>query len=314
MQEAIGQAAMTETPLVVVDVMRAGPSTGLPTKTSQGDLNMVLGISHDDFPRAIIAPRSPEDAYYLAGRAFNLAERYQIPVIILLDFAIGDGGYATIDELDFNTPIDRGKLVREVTKDMTNGVWFKRYSLTEDGVSPRALPGTSGAMYVAKTDEHDEWGHDLSDVEAGLKTAIHMREKQHVKRMSKLKGVASEMRPPELYGPDRADLTLVSWGSSALPIREAIPVLKSSGFSVNSLEFFDIFPLSADAHSMLAGASRLLNVEQNITAQFAKYLRRETGIEIKENLLKYNGEPIYPAEVVDAVKNALKHEEMEQLA
>jgi 2-oxoglutarate ferredoxin oxidoreductase subunit alpha len=314
MQEAIGQAAMTETPLVVVDVMRAGPSTGLPTKTSQGDLNMVLGISHDDFPRAIIAPRSPEDAYYLAGRAFNLAERYQIPVIILLDFAIGDGGYATIDELDFNTLIDRGKLVREVTKDMTNGVWFKRYSLTEDGVSPRALPGTAGAMYVAKTDEHDEWGHDLSDVEAGLRTAIQMREKQHVKRMSKLKGVASEMRPPELYGPDKADLTLVSWGSSALPIREAIPVLKSSGFSVNSLEFFDIFPLSADARSMLRGASRLLNVEQNITAQFAKYLRRETGIEIKENLLKYNGEPIYPAEVVDAVKNALKHEEMKQLA
>jgi 2-oxoglutarate ferredoxin oxidoreductase subunit alpha len=314
MQEAIGQAAMTETPLVVVDVMRAGPSTGLPTKTSQGDLNMVLGISHDDFPRAIIAPRNPEDAFYTAGRAFNLAEKYQLPVIVLLDFAIGDGGYATVENLNFDFSIERGKIVREATQDMHNGVWFRRYKLTEDGVSPRVLPGTPGLMYVAKTDEHDEWGHDLSDVLAGLKEAVDMRVKQHEKRMRKMGYLAKEMRLPEVFGPEKADLTLVTWGSSALPVREALPKLWDKGLRVNSLEFIDVYPLHPEVRSLLMETHDLMDIEVNYTAQFAKLLRREFGVFIEKSFLKYDGEPIYPIEVVKHVEGVLQGKEVKQLA
>jgi 2-oxoglutarate ferredoxin oxidoreductase subunit alpha len=302
MQEAIGQAAMTETPLVVVDVMRAGPSTGLPTKTAQGDLNMMLGISHDDFPRVVLAPRSPEEAFHTAGRAFNLAEKYQVPVIVLLDFAIGDGGYATVETLTPHISIDRGKIAKEATPDMHNGVWFKRYALTEDGVSPRALPGTPGLMFVAKTDEHDEFGHDLSDVLAGLRDAVEMRRKQFNKRMIKLLAVAKEMSPPELFGPERADLTVVTWGSSALPVREALENLWGEGFKVNSLEFHDVYPLNPSVGSILKEAADLMVVEQNYTGQLARLLRRETGVLIEKSYLKYDGEPIYPIEVVNAVK------------
>jgi len=309
MQEAIGEAAMTETPLVVVDVMRAGPSTGLPTKTSQGDLNMVMGIAQDDFPRAVIAPRNPQESFYVAGRAFNLAERFQLPVIILLDFAIADGGFCSLDRLDFRMPIDRGKLLEKGDPSLTNGVWFKRFSFTPDHVSPRALPGTPGMMFVAKTDEHDEYGHDLSDVLSGLSEYVKLRERMHEKRMKKLDVMRKEMALPELYGPDRADLTVVSWGSSANPVREALRPLWRSGLKVNSLEFTDLFPLRSDeVTKILKECNELLDVEVNYTGQFAGFLRKETGVNISKRFLKYNGEPIYPAEVERAARGALARE------
>jgi 2-oxoglutarate ferredoxin oxidoreductase subunit alpha len=309
MQEAIGEAAMTETPLVVVDVMRAGPSTGLPTKTSQGDLNMMLGISHDDFPRVIIAPRTPQEAFYAAGRAFNLSDRYQVPVIILLDFAIADGGYQSLDPLDFSSPIDRGKVVTGADPSSTNGVWFKRFAITPDNVSPRPFPGTPDTMFVAKTDEHDEFGHDLSDVLSGLSGPVMLRQRMHEKRMKKLDSIARESVLPELYGPAKADLTIVSWGSTSNPVREALKRLWQDGLRVNSLEFTDLFPLNtAEVTRLLKGSASLLAVESNYTGQFAQLLKRETGIDIKRRFLKYDGEPIYPAEIVDAVRSALTKE------
>jgi 2-oxoglutarate ferredoxin oxidoreductase subunit alpha len=309
MQEAIGEAAMTETPLVVVDVMRAGPSTGLPTKTSQGDLNMMMGISHDDFPRVILAPRTPQEAFYIAGRAFNIADRFQVPALILLDFAIADGGYQTIDPLDFSLPIDRGKVAAGSDPASTNGVWFKRFELTPDNISPRSFPGTPDMMYVAKTDEHDEFGHDLSDMLSGLKDAVKIRERMHEKRMKKLDQISKEMILPELFGPDRADLTVVSWGSTANPVREALRRLSGEGLRVNSLEFTQLYPLNVvDVTKALKSCNSLLNIEGNYTAQFAGLLKKETGVVMPRNFLKYNGEPIYPAEVVDAVHQALAKE------
>ncbi|MDV3277010.1 MAG: 2-oxoacid:acceptor oxidoreductase subunit alpha [Nitrososphaerales archaeon] len=306
MQEAIGMAAMTETPVVVVDVMRAGPSTGLPTKTSQGDLNMVLGIAQDDFPRVIIAPRTPQESFYAAGRALNIAEKFQVPVIILLDFSISEGGYSTVDALNFDAPIDRGKIV---VKGETNGVWFKRFELTPDNVSPRSLPGTDGMMFVAKSDEHDEYGHDLSDVLSGLKESVKLRERMYEKRMRKLDLVRKEMSPPEFFGPDKADLTVVTWGSSANPVREAIRELRSQGVRANSLEFSDLYPLDATkVRRILQGCGDLLGVECNYTGQFSGYLKRETGVTVERHLLKYSGEPIYPVEVVNSVKDALARE------
>ena len=302
MQEAIGQAAMTETPLVVVDVMRAGPSTGLPTKTSQGDLNMMLGISHDDFPRAIIAPRNPEESYNTAERAFNIAERYQLPVIILLDFAIGDGGYSTVENINFDFKIDRGKLLSQPDPELLNGTWFKRFALTDDYVSPRTIPGTEGAMYVAKTDEHDEWGHDLSDVLAGLKEFLPIREKMHEKRMKKMELLAKEMRPPELVGPSVADVSILTWGSSANPVREALERLWNEGVSVNSFEFSDLYPINVEeVKKMLASAGKMVMVEANYSGQFEKLLKRELGIDMFAHIRKYNGEPFYPLEIEKGV-------------
>jgi 2-oxoglutarate ferredoxin oxidoreductase subunit alpha len=298
MQEAIGEAAMTETPVVVVDVMRAGPSTGLPTKTSQGDLNMVLGISHDDFPRVILAPRTPEESYSVAERAFNLAERYQVPVIILLDFAIGDGGYSTVENINLNFSIDRGKVETKPSAETYNGTWFKRFALTDDNISARSFPGTPGMMFVAKTDEHDEWGHDLSDVLSGIKEYLPVREKMHEKRMKKLDQISKEMRPPEIVGPSGADISIISWGSTANPIREALERLWELGVSVNSYEFSDIYPLNVtEVRRSLASAGKMIMVEVNYSGQFEKLLKRELGIEMAGHIRKYNGEPIYPAEI-----------------
>lgn len=298
MQEAIGQAAMTETPLVVVDVMRAGPSTGLPTKTSQGDLNMMLGISHDDFPRVIIAPRTPEESFNTAERAFNIAERYQLPVIILLDFAIGDGGYQTIENANLEFIIDRGKLLSSPDPELINGTWFKRFAITEDGISPRAFPGTDGMMFVAKTDEHDEWGHDLSDVLAGLKEYLPIRERMHEKRMKKLEAVAREMKPPELVGPSVADISVVTWGSSANAVREALERLWSQGVSVNSFEFSDLYPMNVqEVKRMLTSAGKMVMIEANYSGQFEKLIKREVGIDMAAHIRKYNGEPFYPIEI-----------------
>ena len=303
MQEAIGEAAMTETPVVVVDVMRAGPSTGLPTKTSQGDLNMMLGISQDDFPRIIIAPRTPSEAFQTAERAFNLAERYQVPVIVLLDFAIGDGGYTTMEGVDPVFKIDRGKVVAAApTPDLLNGTWFKRYALTEDNISYRPFPGTEGLMYVAKTDEHDEWGHDLSDVRAGLKELLPLRIRMQEKRMKKLDSIKKEAKLPELFGTSGADITLVSWGSSANAAREAIERLRASGVSVNSLEFTDLFPLDeAKIEQILGSCGKKVAIEANYSGQFEKLLRRETGVRMDAHIRKYDGEPFCPLEIEKGV-------------
>ncbi|MBX8635950.1 MAG: 2-oxoacid:acceptor oxidoreductase subunit alpha [Thermoplasmata archaeon] len=302
MQEAFGMAAMNETPIVVVDVMRAGPSTGLPTKTGQGDLNMMLGISQDDFPRVILAPRNPEETFNYMGKAFNLAEKYQVPVIILLDFGIGDGGYATVEDLQLDSTIDRGKLVTDIHGN--GSVWFKRYELTEDHVSPRVLPGTPNGMFVAKTDEHDEYGHDLSDVEAGLAHAVVLREKMMRKRMGKLTPISEELNLPEIVGPKDAKISLVCWGSTSNAAREAMRVLWSEGVSVNSIEFSDIFPLRwSEVAAILSSAGHLVDVELNYTGQMAGLIARETGIIIEDKLLSYSGEPLEPVEIVNKVRS-----------
>ena len=305
MQEGFGMAAMNETPIVVVDVMRAGPSTGLPTKTGQGDLNMMLGISQDDFPRVILAPRNPEETFNYMSKAFNLAERYQVPVIILLDFGIGDGGYATVEDIQFDSPIERGKLLSEVSGN--GSVWFKRYELTEDNISPRVLPGTPNGMFVAKTDEHDEYGHDLSDVEAGLAHAVVLREKMMRKRMGKLIPISEELNMPEIIGPKDAEISLVCWGSTSNAVREALRVLWGEGISVNSIEFSDIFPLRwSEVATILSSAKHLIDVELNYTGQMAGLIARETGIVIGDRLLSYSGEPLEPAEILNKVKSVAK--------
>ena len=230
MTEAVGLAGMLETPVVVVNVQRGGPSTGLPTKTEQGDLNQVFGASQGDFPRIIIAPTNLVDCYNSVIEAHNLAEIYQCPVLIISDLLLSESHEsAYLDEFVHNPVIDRGQLLSE---------WkgpgrYKRFMFTESGISPRALPGTEGAVYVAGTDEHDEDGVLISDVF----TNPVIRKKMMEKRMRKIQDLAKTFPLPKLVGPEDAEITLIGWGSSEGVIHEAVNLLNKEGVRVNSLIF-----------------------------------------------------------------------------
>ncbi len=302
MVEAIGQAGMTETPLVAILVQRSGPSTGLPTKTEQGDLNLALGAGQGDWPRAILAPRHPEECFRLTAQAFNLAEIYQTPIIVVSDLYLGEG-YRTVDKLDFNVPIVRGMMAADggTAKD------YQRYRITESGVSPRALPGMKGFQHVAATDEHMENSELISDVLAGLPEHVEERRKMHAKRMRKLDGLRKDTPPPELWGPKNADLTLLIWGSTWGAAHEAIlQVDETEGVKVNSLEFPTIFPFHVDeTEQLLRGAKETLAVEGNYTGQFARLLRAETGHKADHFYGKSDGEPFTWRDIADHILEAI---------
>ncbi len=299
MVEAIGQAGMTETPLVAVLVQRGGPSTGLPTKTEQGDLNLALGAGQGDWPRGILAPRNTQECFDLTAKAFNLAEVYQTPILVLSDLYLGEG-FRTVDKLDFDVPIVRGMVAAD------GGVAagpYRRYTYTDSGVSPRAFPGMKGYQFIAATDEHMESGELISDVLAGLPEFVEERRKMQEKRMHKLEGLRKDMPPPELWGSKNADLTLIHWGSTWGPAHEAIlAVEQREGVHVNSLEFPSLFPFHADETlRILKGVKRTLSIEGNYTGQFARLLRAETGYKPDFAFPKYDGEPFTSREIADRV-------------
>ncbi len=303
MVEGFGLAAMTETPLVVVECQRGGPSTGLPTRTSQGDLNMFLGASQDDFPRAIFGPRNVRECVSIMGTAFNVAERYQIPVIVASDYYQSEH-YQTVDDMPLHPPIDRGA----IQGPLPPGTAYKRYLDTADGVSPRSFPGTAGATHIAASDEHDEAGNLISDWFCGVPWAVEARKKLMEKRMRKLEYLRKEMPRPEWYGPASADLTLINWGSTQGAVREAVDRINADGFgfTVNALEFVGIFPLPTDdVTKALHACTRSMVVEATYTGQFARYLRADTGIKADHLFGKYDGEIFEPWEIMAKAKEAM---------
>jgi 2-oxoglutarate/2-oxoacid ferredoxin oxidoreductase subunit alpha len=300
MVEAFGMAGMTETPLVVVEAQRAGPSTGLPTKTEQGDLNMMLGASQGDFPRVILAPGSVQEAFHATRKAFELAEDFQTPVILASDFGLSENTQS-VDREDL--PLDyvpRSLFVVPEPADGSNG--YKRFRDTPSGVSPRAIPGQKGLNFIAGSDEHDEAGHLISDVYAGVPMFVDIRKKMMEKRMRKLDGVLAATPPPTLEGPASAEVTIVGWGSTSGPVRDAMPAFASKGISVNYLNVAQPFPMHAAAvATALKAARKTLLIEANYTGQLGRLIRAETGLDIPHKLLKYDGEPIYPWEIVAKV-------------
>jgi 2-oxoglutarate ferredoxin oxidoreductase subunit alpha len=294
MVEALGMAGMTETPVVVVDSQRAGPSTGLPTKTEQGDLNLMLGAGQGEFPRAILAPSNPVEAYQSMIDAFQIAEEWQVPVVVASDFHLSES-LATADrsEINLDVPIPSLYTVEP------NGHDYRRYAYTESGVSPRAFPGQPGLQWIADSDEHDEKSHLISDVRAGIPHWIHERTKMMEKRMHKLAGIEAKTRRPKIEGPSSAELTFVAWGSTASAVRDAIQVLATKGVATNLLYTTTIYPVHhAEMRAELTRAKRTLLVEANFSGQYGRLLRAETGIDIPNKLLKYDGEPFYPSEIV----------------
>jgi 2-oxoglutarate ferredoxin oxidoreductase subunit alpha len=307
MTEAIGMAGIIETPLVVINVMRAGPSTGVPTKTEQADLNQALGASQGDFPRIIIAPLSMPDCFRTPAEAFNLADRFQCPVIILSDLLMSEGN-ETVDSgfLNAEFDIDRGEIITD-SNGHTNGEPYLRYKDTPSGISPRALPGLPGHLYVSGTDEHDEDGVLISDVY----TDPVRRKKMVDKRVRKMSAVLEHIPAPKLEGPANAEVTLVGWGSTWGVLVEAVERLNREGISTNHLQFKFLVPLHARETTAILGKSRrIIIVENNQSGQFARHLRAETGIVAHGHIRKYDGEPFEPKHIVAGVKAILKGQEV----
>ncbi len=302
MTEALGAAAMMEIPVVFINVQRAGPSTGVPTKTEQGDLWQMLGASQGDFERFIFAPKSALDAFETMPRVFDLTDKCQCPAIVLSDLLISEGTFSVDPEkVNMQPAIDRGKLITEGSE--PNG--YKRYLDTDDGVSPRAVPGTPGYVHVVATDEHEEDGVLISDEF----TNPHKRRKMVEKRAKKMVGIVDQIPAPEIEGPADADVTLIGFGSTYGVIQEACEQLRDQGVSANHLHFTWISPFHNDTFiNAVKGAKRSIIVENNFSGQFHRFTRGETGVDVDGHIRKYDGEPFMPHHIVGCVQEQLAGE------
>ena len=303
MVEALGFSGMSEVPIVAVLVQRGGPSTGVPTKIEQADINLAMG-GNGDFPRFILAPRDLEDCFYQAARALNIAEKYQVPVILISDFFLSEH-FETIDDLDFSKiKIERGKLLTK----WNSSEKYKRYAYTEDCISPRVRPGTFGAMHVVVSDEHDEYGHLMSDVEAGTPHAREERIKMHGKRMRKVQNMIEngDAKPPILEGNTNTGTTFVSWGSTYCYVKSAIRLLEHEGIKANHLSFTDIYPIPREETlAILKKCRHLISVEANMCNSLCRQILAETGFEIKEHINRFDGEPFTGEYIVKEFKKKL---------
>jgi 2-oxoglutarate/2-oxoacid ferredoxin oxidoreductase subunit alpha len=294
MVEALGLSGIAEIPLVVVDVQRPGPATGLPTRTEQSDLKFVISAAQGEFPRMVIALRNHKDSFYQTARALYLAEKYQIPVILLSDQYLGDS-YATVEPFDLN-------LVHKVEIKQEEPVMegeYLRYRFTESGISPRLLPGKTRNFVTADSDEHDEMGR--------ITEASDVRIRMMDKRMSKLDLLIEELEEPVFLGSESFDTLFVGWGSTYGAIVEAVELLnKESSGKYAALIFGDIYPLpQKQLREKAPKADRIINIEQNATGQLADLIREKTGITCTAGILKYDGRQISAEEILQRMREGV---------
>jgi 2-oxoglutarate ferredoxin oxidoreductase subunit alpha len=290
MQEGVSLAGMTETPIVVAVAQRPGPATGLPTRTEQGDLKFILHAGHGEFPRVLFAPGSIVETIELARKAFDLADRYQIPVFLLTDQYFADSVQVVEEE---KIPLDL--ITREYPVfDAT----YKRYRLTEDGISPLTFPGLSDALVKLDSDEHDEEGKITEDPD--------LRKRMMDKRLRKFDLLKKEAVPPTFYGAMESAAVVLCWGSNRLIVKEAAERLNADGLSVCALHFGQVYPLTP---AMIAPyrleEKKRICVENNATGQFAGLLKRELGIVVDHNVLKYDGDCFTVEELYRRLKGLL---------
>ena len=286
MVEGLSLAAMTETPVVMVLGQRPGPATGLPTRTEQGELQFALYTAHGEFPRVIFAPGTPEQAFFLTNKAFDLAEKYQIPVIILTDQYLADSQW-TFDGFDTGRLINTDYRLRgEAFKNLSD---YKRHAFTENGVSPLAIPGDAKHVVVTDSDEHDEEGHITEDAQ----TRTRMVEKRVLKKMPH---IMKEIAPPLLYGNPDPEVVLVGWGSTYGVMKEASDLLTAEQ-KIAVLHFSEICPFPStetfDYLKILKNAKLGICIENNATGQFARLMRTETGYEFSVQDQQIRRETIY---------------------
>ena len=302
MAEGLGWAGHTEAPgPVVILYQRAGPSTGLPTRTEQGDLLFVLHAGHGEFPRMVIAPGDVRECFYDTFEAFNCAERFQMPVIVIADKFLASS-YSTVPIFETSElRIDRGQILTE--SDLANKPLYKRYEFTPLGVSPRVVPGTRGGIFHTTGDEHDELGHITENSE----TRIKMMQK----RMHKIE-LAAESIPDSkkinFFGPEKADVTLVGWGSTKGAILDGMQDLEGDGIRCNFLQVRYMSPFPTQLVSKyLSNAKRRVLVENNYSGQLGTLIREHTGVAMDYKVVKYNGRPFSQNEVYEGVKEATKN-------
>lgn len=288
MTEGLGLAGIAEVPLVIALIQRPGPATGLPTRTEQADLKFAVNASQCEFGRIVIAPNNPEDAFYQTVRAFNLADKYQLPVIILGDQYLADATQ-TCPVFDLN----KVKINRYLETNPDSS--YQRYSLTESGISPRVIPGKYANIEVNyDSDEHD--------CDGNITESSDVRNNMVLKRERKFNLAKKDMLEPKLLGAENAEVLLIGWGSTYSQLDEAIQILASKQKSVSALVFSDIWPLPTKLLTKLAeSAKTLINVEQNATSQIAGIIREVTGIKMDHSLLRYDGRPLSAEQIVSKV-------------
>jgi len=297
MVESLGLAGCAEIPLVIIEGQRPGPSTGLPTKTEQGDLKFVLSAGTGDFPQVVIAPGTVEECYTETKRAFYLAEKYHLPTIVLVDKHLAESVKTfNLDEEEKSYTFDYEKRINitvqvDSSKLNSDGL-FKRYAQNE---TQRTIPGTENGIYICAGDEHDEVGEITED--------RTIRNQMMKRRMNKLNLIKAELPSPKLIGPSDAELTIVSWGSNYGAIIEAMERLNSEGKKVNFLSIKYLSPFQEnEIKGLLEQAKQLLLIENNYSAQLANLIREKTGIEIKDKILRSDGRTF----TIDDVYNQIK--------
>ncbi len=297
MVEGLSLAAMTETPIVIALAQRPGPATGLPTRTEQADLLYALYAGHGEFAKVIFAPGTPEQAFYLTNKAFDIAERYQVPVIILTDQYLADSQWsfdnfdlARIRYVDYRI---RGEEFQNI-KD------YKRHAFTETGISPLGIPGDSKNLVVTDSDEHDEEGHIIEDAQ----TRIKMVEKRLFKKMPLIK---KEIEPPFFHGEKNPEIVLICWGSMYGIVKEVVDELLEK-YRISMIHFSELYPFSEDPSwlNTLKKAKVLINIEQNATSQFARLIRMETGLNITNHINRFDGRPFTVDELKEKIYAYLK--------
>lgn len=286
MTEGVSLAGMTETPVLIVVAQRPGPATGLPTRTEQADLELVLYAGHGEFPRAIFSPGTVEECFWLARKSVAVAAKFQSPVFLLTDQFLADSSRAVIPfDIDDLEAIDQG-----IETDASS-LPYSRYAITPSGVSPRLLPGMTKHLVVADGDEHLVDGHLTED--------LKVRNLMVEKRLRKEQGIMAEVVPPEFQGDQSPDLLLVTWGSSKGSVMEAAAKLRNDSSRVGILHFSQVWPLVPDQFlGYLESAGEVVCVEGNVYGQLARLIRRETGFGVHRRVLRYDGLPITPEYVL----------------
>ena len=300
MSEGLGMTGMTETPVVIMVAERPGPSTGLPTYSGQGDLRFVIHASQGEFPRVVIAPGDIEECFYETVRAFNWAEKYQTPVILLTDKYLVES-QRSVEPFNANqVKIERGDLIKG---EYEGEELYKRHKFTATGISSRAFPLTKGAIVRTNADEHDELGYTSEDPDV----ATRMNDK----RMRKLSQFAEELEErntetTKFYGPEEAEATIVSWGSTKGPIREAMKLLKQDAITVNYLQVLYLVPFPKNrTEEALNKAKKSIVIESNKTSQLSSLIREHLLRDVDHKILKYDGRPFNPRSLAEKIKEVL---------
>lgn len=292
MIEGVSLAGMLEIPVVIHLGQRPGPATGLPTRTEQADLELALYSGHGEFPRIILAPGNLKDAFFLTQKAFNLADKYQIPVFVLTDQYLIDS-LMNLPLLDISDTRDENHVVK-------THKGYKRYELTEDGISPRGIPGFGEGLVGVDSDEHDEEAHITED--------LVLRKKMVDKRLKKLDSIKKEIVPPELVGSSNYKVLITGWGSTYNVVREALQELGREDISF--LHFKQVYPLYEGTGDYLQKAQKNIIIENNATSQFGKLIKLYTGVDIEAKILKYNGLAFSVEEVAAEIKKILGKEKI----